>query len=118
MTQLLIGLDDGPNVHDHLADVILAKNAAETLVRHYPYPHMWAVNVEGGMMNIRHLLLSPLWGFRIRRPDLMTASELYREVMRAGGECLERFHLRRGRFDEAQYAGLQTNIAGDPVFDR
>lgn len=118
MTKRLVGLDDGPNVHDHVTDVILARNAADTLSRHYPYPHLWAVNIDGGVMNIRNLLLSPLWGYRIPRPGQHTASELHRQVMRAGGEILERFHLDRGRLSEAQYAGLKTTVAGDPVFER
>lgn len=117
MTKLLIGLDDGPNVFDHASDVILCKNAADTLAQHYPYPHLWAVNIEGGVMNIRNLFCSPVWGYRIPRPGDRTASELHREVMMGAGEILERFHMRRGRFDEAQYAALKTNIAGDPVFD-
>lgn len=118
MSQLLTGLDDAA-MHDiDVNDLILAKNAADTLAKHYPHPHLWAVDVTGGVMNIRNLLLSPIWGYRIAKPGDYTASELQRLVMMGAGEILERFHMARGRFDEAQYLALVKNVAGDPEFDK
>jgi len=35
-----------------------------------------------------------------------------KEVMKAGGEILERYHLARGRFKEDEYDQLHTDFAG------
>lgn len=120
MSEILIGLDDDKSATTEVNDFLMAKQVCDRLNSHYP-GHLWAVNVDGGtrgVINIRNFLLSPLWGYVIRLPDVYSASWLDREVVRAGGEILERFGLRRGRLDEAQYAQLPTNFAGDPLFEK
>lgn len=114
MSQILTGLDDSASIAD-CHDLVLAKTAADALDKAYP-GHLWAVDVNGGMLNIRNLLLSGEWGYRIKVPSLYTASDLTRRVLLGGGEILERFALARARFSEAQYGGLKTNFAGLPVF--
>ncbi|MGZ8317489.1 MAG: hypothetical protein ACXWVD_00160 [Telluria sp.] len=118
MSRILTGLDD------HAAstcanDMIIAKEIGDTLHNHYP-GHLWAVEVDGpnGVANIRDLMLSGRMGYVLRLVDIYSASEFKKNVIRAGGELLERYRLNRGAFDEAQYSGLKTNFAGDFAFDK
>jgi len=114
MSQILTGLDDSASTID-CHDMVLAKTAADALDKAYP-GHLWAVDVNGGMLNIRNLLLSAEWGYRIKVLSLYTASDLSARVLKGGGEILERFALARARFSEAQYADLKTNFIGLPEF--
>lgn len=118
MTKLLAGLDE--NATSTMNDMLLAKQIAETLMAHYPHPHLWAVTCEGhtGIATIKNLNLSGTWGYVLKLPKLYSASSLTKDVIRAGGEILERFHMDRGQFNEAQYAALKTNHAGDFLFEK
>lgn len=118
MSSILTGLDDSISTDSQaLADMLMAKHTAEALDRAYP-GHLWAVDVNGGLLNIRNLLLSPVMGWRIRIPKVYSASDLHDKVLRAGGDILERFHLARGRLREDQYVGLKTRFDGTPEYDR
>lgn len=119
MSQILTGLDDSVVDPTSANDMILAKEIADTLNSHYP-GHLWAVNVDGknGVANIRDLMLSGQMGWVFKLTTIFSASDFKRDVIRAGGELLERFKVSRGRFNEAEYAGLKTNFAGDFVFDK
>ena len=118
MSSILTGLDDSiSSDSQQLNDMLLAKNTADALDRAYP-GHLWAVDVNGGMLNIRNLMLSPDWGWRLKVPAIYSASELQAKALRAGGEILERFAMARGRFREDQYAGLKTRFDGRPEFQR
>src|SRR5258708_2253712 len=92
-------------------EFFMAKNAAEVLHKHYP-GHLWAVNVDGGLMDVRNLYLSGNWGFRLSIPAIYSSSELDKRVMRAGGELLERYRQRRAQADEADIHTLATDFAG------
>lgn len=118
MSQILTGLDDSA-IDTSANDMLLAKEVADTLHRHYP-GHLWAVSAEGrtGLVTIRNLMLSGQWGYILKIPLIFSASEFAAKVVRAGGEILERYQLSRGRLNESQYAGLQTNFAGDFAFDQ
>lgn len=94
-------------------DILMAKEMAEAL--HSAYPgHMWAVSVDGqtGFADVRNLALSGNWGFRLRLDTIYTASEFKKRVLRAGGEILERYRLRRGAFNETQYSDVPMDFAG------
>lgn len=97
-------------------DLILAKQMAETLHKHYP-GHLWAVTCEGakGIATVRNLALSGNWGFILKLRDHYSASSFEREVMRAGGELLERFKLRAGRANQDAIAALPLDFAGRHV---
>ena len=87
---------------DTLAEMSVAKQVAEDL--HSAYPgHMWAVTVRGGAIVIKDLFVSSLWGFAIKYGDVKhDAKVMKQEVIRAGGEILERARLERGmRTDQA-----------------
>jgi hypothetical protein len=117
MTRLLNGLDEtaSSTANDH----ITAKTMADALDNHYP-GHLWAVSADSstGLCTIRDLLLSGQMGCVLKIPAIYSASSFQADVIRAGGEILERYRLSRGRLDEAQYAGLKTNFAGEFAFDK
>lgn len=94
-------------------DIVMAKTMAEAL--HAAYPgHLWAVTCDGktGMADIRNLALSGNWGFRLRLPDVYSASAFLKDVKMAGGEILERYNLSRGRLNVDQYSNLSSDFAG------
>ena len=94
-------------------DILMAKSMAESLNTTYP-GHLWAVTCDGktGMADVRNLALSGNWGFRLKLDDIYSASEFKKNVLRAGGEILERFRLSRGKARENQYSDLKTDFAG------
>lgn len=93
----MIELTGNPNVET--LDYLTARQMAETLHKHYP-GHLWAVTCEGlkGIATVRNLRLSGNWGFIIKLRDL-NADPGMKEVIRAGGELLERYRVARGRFN-------------------
>lgn len=97
-SQIYTGLhsENGYNV-DGL-DVVLAKNAAELLNKHYPN-HIWAVHVNstktGGIMVIKNLLVSATHGYVLHLTNVNNDPTL-KSVIKAGGEILERAGLVRG----------------------
>lgn len=102
---------DTPNIAAN--DLVMAKTMADTL--HTAYPgHLWAVTCDGkqGMADVRNMALSGNWGFRLKLRDIYSASEFKKDVLRAGGELLERYKLARGRFREDQYSDIPTDFAG------
>lgn len=104
-------LTDNPNVT--LNDYLTAKLMAEAL--HAAYPgHLWVVTCDGntGFADVRNLALSGNWGYRIKLAAMFSASQFKKDVLKAGGEILERYHLYRGRLNEAQLQGLKTDFAG------
>lgn len=117
MSRLLNGLDD--TAITTATDHIMAKNMADALDSHYP-GHLWAVSADSktGLCTIRDLLLSGQMGCVLKIPAIYSASAFQADVIRSGGEILERYRVSRGRFDENQYAGLKTNFAGDFQFDK
>lgn len=117
MTTTMQGLlTDIPKVS--LYELVLAKDMAEVLHAHYP-GHMWGVSVseKTGMADIRNLYLSGNWGYRLKLADHYSASEWKKDVIRAGGEILERFKVSRGRASDAMNT-LPVDFAGRPIFDR
>lgn len=100
-------------------DFNMAKTMAEALHRHYP-GQRWAVTCDGatGIATIRNLFLSGTYGYILKLPAIYSASAYEKDVIRAGGEVLERFKMRRGTFDEAAYHDLPTNFAGRLEFDK
>lgn len=118
MTRLLNGLDETAvtTANDH----IMAKTMADALAGAYPHPHLWGVAADGekGICTIFHMLLSGQMGFVLKIPKIYSASAFKADVVRAGGEILERYGLNRGRFSEDQYASLKTNFAGEFKFDK
>lgn len=94
-------------------DEVIAKNVAEHLHKHYP-GHLWAVNVEGGVVNVHNLFLSGTWGFRIFISDIDVD---YKVVTRAGGELLERYNVARKAMNPDEIAALKRNLRGEVIHD-
>lgn len=118
MSRILTGLDDFAASSSSL-DYLLAKDIGDTLHNHYP-GHLWAIEVDGpnGVAHIRDLLVSGRMGYTLKLVNMYSYSDFKKDVIRAGGEILERYRLSRGAFNEAQYSGLKTNFAGDFAFDK
>jgi hypothetical protein len=80
-------------------DDAFAKRIAEILVPLYPN-HSWWVECRQGCLIIKHLEASGARGLigMLRKIDQLPADStaLKREIMRAGGELLERANLARG----------------------
>ena len=91
-----------------LNDHTLAKNVAETLEKKYP-GWFWAVNVMDGVVTVKSLRISGNWGFVIHADKI---DNDYRMVVMAGGEILERFRQKRGRFNNTLYNDLEMNTKG------
>jgi hypothetical protein len=66
-------------------------------------PCKWAVTVRGGAVIIKDLFVSSLWGYVLKYEAIKhDAKVMKQEVIRAGGEILERARLERGtRTDQA-----------------
>jgi hypothetical protein len=99
-------------------DVILAKRGADVLDAHYP-DHTWAVNVESrhGLVKIYHLITSGNKAYVLHLDGFYSASDFDKKIKMAGGEILERYRLRRGRFDEDEWLNLPTDFAGRNIPD-
>jgi len=108
-------LTDAPAIGAN--ELVIAKNAADALHKHYP-DHLWAVALTGGMLDVRNLMLSGNWGFRLRLPAIYSATDFDRQVMRAGGEILERYRVHRRRADMEALGFMPVNFAGQHAFDR
>ncbi len=111
----MFDLTSDPNVTAH--EMTTAKEMADTLHNAYP-GHLWAVSVDRGIADVRNLALSGQWGFRIPLPAVYSASEFKRDIVRAGGEILERYKMKRGRMDWDLYDELKTDVAGNPIADK
>lgn len=92
-------------------DEVMAKNIADALHKHYP-GHLWAVRIEETVVHVFNLALSGRWGFLLHKnridPEMKT-------VMRAGGEILERYRLRRGRMRADDLDLVPTDRIGNFV---
>lgn len=94
---------------------MMARRAIEVLHRHYP-GHPWGVSIDAAMLVIKHKNFGH-WGFRINML-LFTESMLDREIVKAGGECLERFSQPRGRADGDRMSAHPKDSRGVMVPDR
>lgn len=76
-------------------DMGMAKDIAETLFKKYP-GYMWGVNVQSGVAIIKCLNVSSLYGFVLKYKDIKDdAGFREKEIIRAGGEILERAKMAR-----------------------
>ena len=94
-------------------DFVIAREMAEALHQAYP-GHLWAVSCSGetGMADVRNLMLSGSWGFRLKLKDIYSGSAFKKDVIKAGGELLERYRVARGRFNAENMASMPVDFAG------
>lgn len=83
--------------------VILVKDCADMLERHYP-GWGWAVGPDerGGIINIFCVKLSMSSGYTLHTKALQFDLSR-RSVLKAGGEILERFGQKRGAYNHAHF---------------
>jgi len=109
----MIGLDDDIKSAEQEQDI--AKHVSEVLTQQYP-DHMWAVNVDldGGIATVMNLRLSGNHGFVLHLNNIlhMGRNTFNKTVRDAGGELLERYRIRRGRYDIDEYSQLHEDTAG------
>lgn len=91
-------------IGDNPLDDAFAKRVAEILVPTYPN-HSWWVECRQGVLIIKHLEASGARGLigMLRKLDMLPqdATALRKEIIRAGGELLERANLpRSGRTED------------------
>lgn len=81
---------------EQLEDMNMAKDIGETLFAHYP-GYMWGISVRSGVAIIKCLNVSSLYGFILKYKDIKDdAGFRKKEILRAGGEILERAKMARG----------------------
>jgi len=76
--------------------------------------HPWHVMCEGGLIRIRHMQLSADRGMTLGVDDLTPEGA---EVMRAGGELLERFNVSREKYNRDKIRELPRKFTGEREHD-
>lgn len=102
-------LIDSPQITAN--EMVMARTVAERLNKTYP-GHLWATSIEGGLLIVKNLYLSGEWGFVIKVPSIYSISSLEKDVVKAGGELLERYRQRRGAMNIGDIADLPTDFSG------
>jgi hypothetical protein len=96
---------------------LLTKRYGEALEKKYP-GWWWMINPDeaGGIIYIYSLRLSGEWGYTIKIGEV--ENDCHEKVaITAGGEILERFGLRRGKYHRDLLRGKITNLRGDYIPD-
>lgn len=98
-------------------DLSLSRRAGEVLEKHYP-GYMWAVHADtnGGVLFIHNLALHGKWGFQINLRKAYSDPSL-KCVIAAGGELLERYRMKRGKFDSDAWRNAPKDVMGQLVGD-
>ena len=90
------------------SDMEIARQVAATLNQHYP-GHPFVVDVQGGGLILRHLMISIIanaflrrrgFGYLMPRDKMGTPREITRSAIQAGGHMLELFGLPRGTWTD------------------
>lgn len=92
--------------------VILVKDIAALLERHYP-GWLWAVQPDkrGGVINIFSLMLSGKWGYRIFTKNVQNDPNR-KLAIDAGGQILERFGFKRRAYDVNEWRAAKKYLGG------
>jgi hypothetical protein len=110
MQTVVIDVEEGIS---HPLDEQICSIVGQVLCQHYT-GHAWRVDADHqkGFIDIRNLSLSGDCGFRLKMSGHVTASELTKLAVRAGGEILERFNVSRGTINHEEIASLPENEFG------
>jgi hypothetical protein len=108
--------DDTSNPLDiEAASHLLTKTAADILERHYPgWGWMVGLDLQGGVMDVRCARLPGPYGFRLKLSGIDYEG---RSIMRAGGEFLERYRMRRGAYRPGATFVIERDFLNNPVPD-
>lgn len=103
------------DVHGSLAN--LAKRCGEALEKRYP-GWWWTINPDenGGVIYIYALRLSGEWGYTIKIADIQDDTTDKQAIM-AGGEILERYNIRRGKYKRSLLRHKMKDLRGNFIPD-
>lgn len=92
--------------------VVLVKDIANLLERHYP-GWLWAVQPDkrGGVITLRSLRCSGKYGYVIHTRNVQNDPSR-RVALRAAGEILDRYGFKRGAFSYTQWAAAERYMGG------
>lgn len=96
---------------------ILTKRYGEALEKKYP-GWLWTINPDedGGVIYIYSLRLSGEYGFVLKTGEVENDAH-EKAAIRAGGEILERYGIRRGKYDRELLRGKITDLRGNFIPD-
>ena len=110
-----IAIVRGGDLSQAIKNVRLEKRIIAVLNKYYPgYP--WGAHVLNGRANIYNFAVSGNqgWAMNVDERDF-SSSALEHDLMKAGGECLERFGLRRKNIDYKQVAEMKRDRLRNPI---
>lgn len=92
--------------------LVMVKNIADTLERHYP-GWLWAVSPDerGGVVHIFSLRLSGKYGYLLHTNKIQDDTRCV-AAKRAAGEILERFRQKRGAYNYANWQAAKRYMGG------
>jgi len=114
----MIGLDD--DIKGNHQEMDIAKDVSNVLSNEYP-EHLWAVNVDikNGICAVYNLRLSGNYGFMLHLNNLLIdRKSAVALVKKSGGELLERYQVRRGKYNEEEYSQLHSDSAGKLIAEQ
>ena len=103
---------------DFMEDFDKSKEVADKLLKKYP-GHAWGVQVSNrtGVVDIQLMSSELPHGFRLKLTDIHSDPSLH-QVMRAGGELLERAGMTRGAFRDDEFHNAKRDSLGNILVDR
>jgi hypothetical protein len=109
------GMVYDPNqIQEHASAVLLAKDLADHLEKHYP-GWAWAIEADprGGVVNIRSLKCHGEWGVILKMEWVQREPKAARRLaLESGGEILERFGIRPGPYSYEAWVAAPRDISG------
>lgn len=115
MSIILNGMAAATSEEQDPLDQAACNRAIGVLFKHYP-GHQWMVDLSGGVMNIRSANLSTNYGWR-QRMDEVDPKTFDKQIMRAGGEILERHNMPTQQMDIQIWNELPRDLRGAPKRD-
>lgn len=113
---------DARSATQNVNEMVLAKNIADMICKRYPIEkgHRWGVHIDGhgGVLHIYNLNLSLKWGYTLKLVQVINDPD-FKMAVRAAGEILERFDVRRSKISDAanDIGIIPTDFTGNFVFD-
>jgi hypothetical protein len=89
----------------------MCRGFAEFINNIYP-GYVWQVGMMGDLVYVQNLSLNRKQGFRVPLKDIDIDGKV---LMRAGGELLERYRLRRGKKEPDRVKALKRDITGNAI---
>ena len=95
---------------------IVTKRAGAALEKKYP-GWWWLLNPDenGGVFYIYSLRLSGEWGYTVKIKDMQERPA--KMAIMAGGEILERYNIRRGKYDRELLRDKMVDLRGNFIPD-